>query len=153
MTKPMIEAYWNAYLATLSDDERPTRYEAWGFGDSDTMADDLGQLVADGTKTATCSLLWEYEHDGDPLPQEGEHSIILDGRGAPMCIIKTVEIRQRPYNEVDAQFAYDEGEGDRSLQYWRDVHWTFFSRSCERIGRDISETMPLLCERFEVVYR
>ena len=153
-SNPKIEAFWQAYLAALPAGAKPAlnRYEAWGFGDSPEMADDLGQLVKAGIKTATCSLRWEYEADGDPLPQVGELSIILDGAGDPLCIIETTEIEVKPYNEVDAQFAYEEGEGDRSLAYWRQVHWRFFSRVCDRIKRPLSETMPLVCERFRVVY-
>lgn len=116
------------------------------------MADELGALVAAGTKTATCSALWEYEAEGEPIPQVGQRSIILDGRGEPLCIIETVEVEIRPYNEVDPQFAYDEGEGDRSLTYWREAHWRFFSRTLPKIGREPTPTMPLVCERFLVIY-
>lgn len=31
----------------------------------------------------------------------------------------------RAYQEVDVQFAYDEGEGDLTLQSWREGHWLF----------------------------
>ena len=55
-------------------------------------------------------------------------------------------------DEVDEVFAYDEGEGDRSLVYWRTVHWEAFSRTCAAIGRKPAETMPLICERFRVVF-
>ncbi len=151
---PQLEAYWQAYLATLpaAHPHRMQSYEAWGFGDSPAMADELGALVRAGTKTATASLIWEYEHDGDALPQVGDLSIIVDGQEQPLCIIETTELRQLPFNEVDAQFAYDEGEGARTLEQWRRDHWAFFGRSCERIGRQPSETMPVLCERFRVVY-
>jgi uncharacterized protein YhfF len=152
-TNPTIDAFWQAYLASLpAGAERPTTYQAWGFGDGPDMADDLGHLVKTGVKTATCSLLWEYEADGEPVPQVGDFSVILDGAGQPLCVIETIELEPKPYNQVEAQFAYDEGEGDRSLTYWREVHWQFFSRSCARIGREISETMPLLGERFRVVF-
>jgi uncharacterized protein YhfF len=149
-----VKQYWQRYL-----DSQPTGSALpaaptgiWGFGDSPAMADELGELVRQGVKTATCSLLWEYEADGEAIPQVGEQNIILDGAGQPLCVIKTTEIEFKPYNEVDAQFAHDEGEGDRSLAYWRDAHWRFFSRSCERINRPISQTMPLVCERFRVVF-
>lgn len=157
MTTPAhsaIDTFWQTYLATLPAGTQPpaTTYTAWPFGDSPEMADELGQLVKTGVKTATCSLCWEYEADSEPVPQVGEVSIILDGRGEPLCIIETIEIEIKPYNEVDAQFAYDEGEGDRSLAYWRAAHWRFFSRSCDRIGRQPAETMPLVCERFRCIY-
>ena len=152
---PAVKQFWQRYLESQPDQPTLPAEPAgvWGFGDSPAMADELGALVRQGVKTATCSLLWEYEADGEVIPQVGEQNIILDGAGQPLCVIETTEIEIKPYNEVDAQFAYDEGEGDRSLAYWRDAHWHFFSRSCERIKRPISETMPLVCERFRVIYR
>jgi hypothetical protein len=38
------------------------------------------------------------------------------------AILKTIELTKRRFDEVDEAFAYDEGEGDRSLQYWREAH-------------------------------
>ncbi len=149
-----IEQFWQAYLTTLPADspkrERP--YTAEAFGDSTEMADELGQLIAAGTKTATCSALWEWEADGDPLPDVGLMTIVLDGQQQPWCIIEITEVTVQAYNQVDAQFAYEEGEGDRSLTYWRKVHWHFFSRSLAIIGKTPSESMPLVCERFRMVY-
>jgi uncharacterized protein YhfF/dihydrofolate reductase len=152
----VVGEFWQSYLASLREDDQgrgramPT---AWGFGDGPEMADELGRLVFQGTKTATCSSLWEIEHDGEPVPQPGELSIILDGRGYPLCIIETTEVEVKPFDAVDADFAFDEGEGDRSLATWRAVHWRFFSRSLSALGRAPDETMPLVCERFRVVWR
>lgn len=147
-----VSAYWQAFCATLpSGEEKPHLFEVFGFGDTPTMAEDLGALVLAGVKTATCSLLWEYEVEGEPLPKVGDYSIVLNGQGDPLCIIQTTEVAIRPFNEVDAQFAFDEGEGDRSLAYWRDAHWGFFEPYCAKFGRAVSEEMPLVCERFRVV--
>ncbi|HSG18377.1 MAG TPA: ASCH domain-containing protein [Anaerolineae bacterium] len=157
-----IAAFWSSYLESIGrapDDEgrqpkdvgRPPG--AWSFGDSPDMAEDLGRLVADGIKTATCSLLWEFEAEGAAPPEEGDLSIILDGVGRPLCLIETTEVRLRAYDEVNAQFAYDEGEGDRSLAYWRDAHWRYFGRICQALGHSPSHNMLLVCERFRVVYR
>lgn len=150
-----IEAYWRSYLETLPPDSpvRDERYAAEGWGDSPEMADELGVLIASGTKTATCSALWEYEAEGEPLPTAGLKTIVLDGKGAPMCIVETAEVEVRPFEEVDARFAYEEGEGDRSLQDWREAHWRFFSRTLPNIGKEPAMDMPLVCERFRVVYK
>ncbi len=151
---PAIEQFWQAYLATFPPDspirERPYTSEA--FGDSAEMADELGQLIVAGTKTATCSALWEWQADGDPIPAVGLMTIVLDGQQQPWCIIETTEVTVRAYNEVEAQFAAEEGEGDRSLAYWREAHWHFFSRALPKIGKAPTETMPLVCERFSMVY-
>jgi uncharacterized protein YhfF len=149
-----IQAYWEAYLATLPSESDSSRlsYTAWSFGDGQEMADELGELVRGGIKTATCSLLWEFEADNEKLPEVGDLSIILNGDSLPLCIIETTKVTLKPYNEVDERFAYDEGEGDRSLGYWRREHWRYFSRICAKLGRDPEESMPLVCERFRLVY-
>ena len=150
-----IEQYWQAYLATLPEDApaRSTVYVAEPFGDNPALADELVALVLERKKIATCSALWDWEAEGNPIPQPGAFWIVLDGRGAPLCITETVEVTQRRYDEVDADFAYAEGEGDRSLAYWRDAHRRFFTRTLPAIGKEFTPEMPLVCERFRVVYR
>jgi uncharacterized protein YhfF len=83
----------------------------------------------------------------------GYLTIALDGRGEPICIVETIEISIHKYNEVDADFARDEGEGDLSLNYWREEHKNYFSRVLHKIGKGFSEEMPLVCERFRVIYQ
>jgi uncharacterized protein YhfF len=154
MDNDRIEAYWRSYLDTLPAGSplRDEQYVAEGWGDSPQMADELGALITAGTKTATCSALWEYEAEGSPLPETGSKTIVLDGYNDPLCIVETTEVEVRPYNEVDDRFAYEEGEGDRSLEYWRKAHWHFFSRTLPNIGKESTPDMPLVCERFRVIY-
>lgn len=155
MNENAVEAYWKAYLETLPDDSpvRNEEYEAEPFGDGPELADELGALILAGTKTATCSALWEWEADGETPVQPGEKSIVLDGAGNPLCIIETTEAKVRRFDEVDEEFAREEGEGDLSLEYWRGAHRRFFGRTLPNIGRSFAEDMPLVCERFRVIYR
>jgi uncharacterized protein YhfF len=92
------------------------------------------------------------EAEGAPVPRSGEKSIVLDGSDEPVCIIETTEVTVRRCDEVDEAFARDEGEGDRSLAYWREAHRSFFAGTLPGIGREFSEDMPLVCERFRVIY-
>ena len=153
--KEQIEAYWQAFLATLPADSpyRDKSYDPDGFGDSPEMADELGALVVKGTKTGTCSALWEWEAEGENIPEAGSIWIVLDGSGNPMCITETYEVTIRKYNEVDAEFARAEGEGDLSLDYWREAHRIFFTRYLPKISREFSDEMPLVCERFRLIYK
>jgi uncharacterized protein YhfF len=149
------EAYWRSYVDTVpvNSSARDEQYVAEGWGDSPEMADELGALIASGTKTAACSALWEYEAEGEPLPKVGSKTIVVDGNGNPFCIVEMTEVEVVPYDRVDARFAYEEGEGDRSLAYWRDVHWRFFTRTLPNVGREPTTEMPLVCERFRVIYK
>jgi uncharacterized protein YhfF len=126
--------------------------EAWGFGDSPQMADDLLALVLDGTKTATAGALWEYQVEDEPVPKPGQLSIVLDGAGEPRCVIETTEVRVMPMSQVDPQFADDEGEGDRTLGWWREAHERFFRRTLDAIGREFTPDMPVVAERFVLRY-
>ena len=122
----------------------PEKYQglrSFAFGDGPELADELLALVMNGVKTATCST-----EDEPNISTPGERWIVLDGHGKPRCVIETDEVTFCRYNEVDATFAYEEGEGDRSLAYWREAHRTYFGR----LGR-FSEDMMLMCERFQLV--
>lgn len=147
---------WNAYLTSGSPDAvaaAGATYSAWQFGHGVERGDRLAACVIDGPKRATTGALWVYEAEGEAIPAPGDHSVILDGHGVARCVIRTTQVDILPFNEVDAAFAYDEGEGDRSLEYWRDVHWTYFVRELAGLGREATPDMPVVCERFEVVYR
>jgi uncharacterized protein YhfF len=150
-----IEAYWQSFIKSRSSQsgELPDRYEVWGFGNTPEMADDLGALVLEGTKTATASLVWTFEDEGEPLTEVGDYSIILDGAGQPICIIQATAINVVPFDEVGDEQAYLEGEGDRSLRYWREVHWKFFTEECQKINREPDEGMLVVCETFVLVYK
>lgn len=153
MTKQKLDQYWNSYLSTLPQPLAiAENYSTSQFGDTPALADQLGALILEGIKTATCSALWEWEAEGSPLPEVGSKSIVLDGGDNPLCIIAVTEVSVRAFNKVDAQFAYDEGEGDRSLEFWREEHWKFFSRVLPKIGKQPTLDMPLVCERFRVAY-
>ena len=114
---------------------------SFAFGDGPELADALLDLVIKGIKTATCST-----EDEPNTSTPGERWIVLDGSGEPRCVIETTEVTYRRYTEVDAAFAYEEGEGDRSLAYWQQAHRNYFGR----LGR-FSEDMMLMCERFRLV--
>lgn len=156
MLEPKYQAYLQQYLDTLPPDapQRAAPVDACEFGDYPELIDELGGLIVAGTKTATCGTVWAYEAEGSPLPTVGLLTVVQAGNGEPLCVIETVEAELRPFNQVDAQFAYDEGEDDRSLASWRREHWKFFSRVLPRdYGLEPAEDMPLICERFRVVYR
>ena len=55
---------------------------------------------------------------------------------------------QRRFDEVDAAFAFEEGEGDCTLAFWRRAHRNYFGRQ-----GTFAPDMLLYCERFRLVVR
>ena len=127
----------------------PERYAgavSFAFGDSPAMADDLLALVIAGTKTATCGAARDFGPGKADLPVAGRRDIVLDGRGVPAAVIETLEVTRCRFDQIDERFAHDEGEGFRTLAYWRDGHRAYFERN-----GGWSEDMELVCERFRLV--
>ncbi len=160
MNQSAVEAFWelarfHAKLNSAPTYFGPTTLEvvpppAWAFGGSAEEADELLRLVLDGTKTATASALLDYEAEGGALPEVGSLSILLDGRGHPRALVSTTEVEVVPFDEVDEEHARLEGEGDRSLAHWREVHERFFHTDS---SRGFEPDMPVVLERFEVIYQ
>jgi uncharacterized protein YhfF len=143
---PAIEAFWRSFVEETAIDGP---YAAWAFGNDPAMADDLGRLVRDGPKRATTSLLSWYEGDGaEPMPAVGAMSVILDGSERPLCVIRSTAVEVRAFGLVDEAFAWVEGEGDRSLAYWRAAHIDFFASE----GRPVAEDTPVVLETFELLW-
>ncbi|WP_263347600.1 ASCH domain-containing protein [Paraclostridium sp. AKS81] len=55
--------------------------------------------------------------------------------------------------DVDERLASIEGEGDKSLRYWREAHIDFFKRELEALNMEFIEDMLVVFEEFEVVYK
>jgi uncharacterized protein YhfF len=127
----------------------PARYRdavTFSFGDTPELADELLALVIAGRKTATCGALRQFGSGGEQLPQVGRRDVVLDGRGRPAAVIETLGVSHRRFDEVDAAFAADEGEGDGSLETWTRNHIAYF----ERTG-GFAPDMAVVCERFRLV--
>jgi uncharacterized protein YhfF len=151
---PKTETLWRAYLSSLPDPEAAIQrfYEVFRIGDSLEGADKGAALIRQGLKTATNSLLWAYEATNKPLPQVGSLSIVTDSRGDPVCVIETFAVEVKAFADVDDSFAHAYGEWDRTLETWRARCWEFNAPRCHALGKVPTPKMPLVCERFAVVY-
>ena len=131
-----------------------TPYEAWSFGGEDEASDELARLAVCGKKFGTASLydLYVLEDAVDEIPKIGDYSVILDSKGEALCVIRDYEVSIRAFGEVPPFHAYSEGEGDRSLGYWRGVHRYFFEREIKGTGLSFTDESKIVCEKFSVEY-
>ncbi|MDB8661532.1 ASCH domain-containing protein [Streptococcus anginosus] len=141
------EQLWNEYKTinpAIGD-----KIDAWAFG---AEPDQLADLVLKGEKTATASAYDLYQIDGEPIPQAGTFDVILDGQGQAVCIIKVTKVTVVPFNQVSAEHAFKEGEGDKSLTYWQQVHQELFTEWLAEVGLEFSQESGVVLEEFHKVY-
>ena len=152
---PKSKAYLDKFLLSLPAEDRlhKTKADSYYFCNDEESANNLACLVVQGEKRATASLLWSYEADHEPLPEVGQLSVITNWNGEPQCIVEVTEVEIKPFNKVTAEFAFTEGEGDKSLEYWRRVHWEFFGMECAEMGKEPTEDMHVILEQFKVIWK
>jgi uncharacterized protein YhfF len=102
----------------------------------------LVDAVLRGDKTATAGL-----YGDEPLAQAGERFLLLDYDDEPVAIVETTEVRVLRVDEVDLQFARDEGEGFETVADWREAHERFWA------DREIRDDTLIVAERFRLVER
>jgi uncharacterized protein YhfF len=147
---PQIQQYWKAYARSAN--LNTIEFMVFAFGDNEESADTLSELVVFGPKRATAYLPRDFEAFGQPLPKPGDFSVVVDGRNKPRCIIRTTQVEIKPLRDVDERFAWDEGEGDRSLEGWMSGHIQYFKRQGAREGFSVDDSIEVVLERFEVVW-
>lgn len=147
------EEFWQRYLASVGEEGAEGPSDVGCFGDSVELADGLIELVLRGRKRATAGSLAVYESEGVALPEVGDRWIACDGRGLPRAVIETTQVRVGPLSSVDEQFAWDEGEGDRTRADWLHSHTTYFTRTHQALGIPFHPGVPVAFERFDVVYQ
>lgn len=154
----LVLNYWKNYCSTLEAEDQKRLEEAgpndiWSFGDSPKMADDLLTYVLTGEKTATSGMLVDFQADNMYVPKVGDKHLILNGKREPACIIEMVDIQIKKFKDVDETFALKEAEGFKSLQDWRELHWAFFTRRCQKLGIKLNEDVDLVCHEFKLIYK
>ncbi len=136
-----VTEFWSRFLASEAARgiAEPELYGTFAVGSSAEDADTGAKLILEGRKTATSSLLGDFEEP----PFAGALSVLLDGSKQPVAVVETLEVSERKLDELDDVFARDYGEWDRTLATLKSELGAYYG----------SRDALLLCERFRVIYR
>ncbi len=145
------EQMWQEFCRSTHTDSA-IRHDIWKFCGGGKFADELAKLVLAGQKTATSSTKLSYEQAKEELPEVGTYSVILFDSGEAACVIQDVKVSIVPFDQVCAEHAEKEGEDDRSLEKWREVHYRAFLPDYQAAGLDFDESGDCVLEEFKVVY-
>jgi len=67
------------------------------------------------------SLARDHGDGREPTPKPGDLVMLLDGAARPRFIWRTTDVTIKPFSQVDETFAWDEGQGDRTRDWWLGV--------------------------------
>lgn len=140
--------YWAEYKKSSGIDHDNFNISMFGGPD---IADELCALIIAGIKTAGSSLVRDFEVAGDNIPKAGDYNVVIDSNKEPVCIIKVLRTETNKFYDVPDSVAFAEGEGDKSLAHWQNVHEDFFTFFLEELGIPSLEEAQVITEHFEVV--
>jgi uncharacterized protein YhfF len=147
-----VKVLWNSFLEKNLDNINKEIPISFYFCDNKKDADECAELVVKGIKRATATSLWWFEKNNEILPKIGDQYIVTDWSGNAKAVIETTKIKQVTYNKITSEFAEIEGEGDKSLEYWKRVHKDYYTREMEPFNEQFDENMIIVCEQFKIVY-
>lgn len=120
------------------------KFPKWKFGSNNEK---LISLVLSGDKRATTSLYNEYIKNKEPLPKIHQRSIILHEDNTDACLIEIENVIITEFKNITGELAFIEGEGDKSLEYYRNVHYKIF----KNIDSNFSDESKVVFEIFRVI--
>jgi uncharacterized protein YhfF len=147
-----LKVFWMNFLKQNPHNTKKHLPESFYFCDNEKDANECADLVVKKIKRATATSLWWFEKNNQTLPNVGDQAIVTDWYGNPKAVIETIKIEPTPYNKITPEFAVIEGEGDKSLEYWKKVHKAYYQREMEPYGEKFYENMIIICEHFETKY-
>ena len=150
MKTAKTDAFWQSFCDAKGIEGKS--YDVVAFGDSPAMMDELAALVVQGPKRATAGLLRDYQEEPRAVPAIGGYAVVVNGGGDPLCVFQTTDVRIGPLSSVDDSFAWDEGEGDRTRQWWLAAHTSYFTRQSESENFQMHPGIMTIFERFILVW-
>ncbi len=119
--------------------------EDWHFGNDKKTANKLFDLVLAGDKIATSYLLLK-----DTKLSKG-FSVLTNWDKTKKILVLTTNIYITTFNGISAEHASKEGEGNKSLDFWKNAHKKFFSKELKKYNLNFNENAKVVCEEFKVV--
>ena len=150
--KHSVKALWSSFLEKNPENKNKEVPISFYFCDNKKDADECAKLVVQGIKRATATSLWWFEKNNEKLPEIGDQYIVTDWNGNAKAVVETTKIEQISYNKITSEFAKIEGEGDKSLEYWKRVHKDYYTREMKPFNEQFDENMIIVCEQFKTIY-
>lgn len=144
--------YWKDFQIQHPEYKAVSEPPSFYFCDNKKDADECAELVIKKIKQATSPSVWWFKKNQEAFPKAGDLAIVTNWNGEPKAIIRTKKTEFVAYKNITADYAFIEGEGDRSLDYWKRTHWEYYTKEMKKIDESPTEDMEIVCEHFETIW-
>jgi uncharacterized protein YhfF len=127
-------------------------YKVRTFGNSAAISNVILPLILSGEKTGTFALESEFEHAPTEVPRAGDHYVVTHFGGEPALLYRLTEVERVPFAQISHAHVQVEGPNARTVPVWRKIHWAYWGGILRAQGREPREDMPVLFQRFEVIF-
>ena len=143
---------WDEFINRNPDYSGKNITGSYYFCDTQKDADECADLVIKGIKQATSTSVWWLKKNNAAMPKVGDLNIVTDWNGHPKAIVEVTKVEQIKFKDITPEYAFIEGEGDKSLSYWKKVHWEYYSREMSPYNVTPDENMIIICEYFRTIH-
>ena len=147
----LVLDFWNDFITKFPEYRGHTIPKLDQFCNDKINTDICAELVLKEVKRASCGLKILYDLDKEFFPEVNQLTIITNWEKQPICVVKTIDTFFIKFKDIDAVWAKSKGEGNQSLEEWRETHRNYFQKQLDDLGLVFTENVELICERFEVV--
>ncbi len=146
-----IKIFWLEFIEANPEYVAHPQPINYYFCDNEVDANECAELVVQNIKQATTASVWWYNKMGENMPQVGDLAIVTDWHGNPKALIRNEKVEIVKFADITEEYATIEGEGDKTLAYWKRVHWDYYSREMQAYNETPTEDMELVCEIFQTI--
>ncbi|MCD1118459.1 ASCH domain-containing protein [Chryseobacterium turcicum] len=151
ITNTMTE-YWKEFQQKNPEYSNTPQPQSFFFCDNKKDADECAELVVKKIKQATSPSVWWFKKNNESFPKIGDLAIVTNWNGEPKAIIRTKKTEVVKFKDITPKYAYTEGEGDKTLEYWKKTHWDYYTNEMKEFNESPSEDMEIVCEYFETIW-
>ena len=147
-----VKKYWNQFQEKHPAYQQLETPQSYYFCDNQKDADECAELIRAGIKQATTHSLSWLQINNENMPVKGDLAIVTDWNGNPVAVTKTIKVEIVQFEDITPDYALIEGEGDKSLDYWKKVHWDYYTRELSEYNLQPTLDMKLVCEHFQTIW-
>ncbi|MCL9805470.1 ASCH domain-containing protein [Flavobacterium amniphilum] len=148
----LISIYWKEFQLKNPEYKNMNEPQSFYFCDNKKEADECAELVMKKIKQATSPSAWWFEKNKEEIPKIGDIAIVTNWNKEPKAIIRTKKVEIVKFKNITPEYAFIEGEGNKTLEYWKKVHWAYYTNEMHKFSEKPNEEMKIVCEYFETIW-